>query len=134
MGYISYNEKGRYDTGLRKFEIEFYKMIDGTCPVKEFMDSLDNKMRAKLLRTVCLLEQNGNELRDPYSKHLEDGIFELRVKQGSDITRTLYFFVTGHKIILTNGFVKKEQKTPRSELNLAKKYRDDFLNRKEHLL
>lgn len=113
------------------FDVDFYIMSDGSCPMKEFLDSLDNKMRAKFLRTVMLLEQNGNELREPYSKHLDDGIFELRVKQGSDITRALYFFVVGHRIILTNGFVKKAQKTPKSEIDLAKKYREDYLNRKE---
>lgn len=45
------------------FDIDFYTMSDGSCPIKKFLDSLDNKMRAKLLRTVMLLEQNGNELR-----------------------------------------------------------------------
>lgn len=49
-------------------------------------------MRAKLLVGLDLLEENGPQLREPYSKHLEDGIFELRAKQGSDITRVLYFF------------------------------------------
>lgn len=51
--------------------------------------------------------------REPYSKHLDDGIFELRCKFGSDITRVLYFFYYEGKIILTNGFVKKTQKTPK---------------------
>jgi len=55
-----------------------------------------------------------------------------RGKQGTNITRILYFFVAGHKIILTNGFVKKTQKTPSMEISLAKKYREDFLSRKEH--
>lgn len=104
-------------------------MPDGTCPIREFLDSLDNKMRAKLLRTIMLLEQNGNELREPYSKCLDSGIFELRAKQGTDITRVLYFFMVGHKIILTNGFIKKTQKTPKSEIELAKKYREDYMNR-----
>jgi len=66
-----------------------------------------------------------------YSKHLEDGIFEIRTKFGSDITRVLYFFVIGRRIILTNGFVKKTQKTPASEIALAKQYRADYLSRKE---
>lgn len=77
-----------------------------------------------------LLERNGNELREPYSKSLGDGIFELRIKLGSDITRVLYFFVMDRKIILTNGFVKKTQKTPKQEIELCKKYRDEYLNRK----
>lgn len=78
---------------------------------------------------LMLLEQNGNELRAPYSKALEDGIFELRVQQGTDITRILYFFMVGHKIIITNGFVKKTQKTPQREIELAKKYRAEYMER-----
>ena len=73
----------------------------------------------------------GTQLREPYSKSLGDGIFELRAKQSSNITRILYFFVVGHQIILTNGFVKKTQKTPPEEIALAQKYRADYFYRKE---
>lgn len=111
------------------FDVDFFRKQDGSCPVEDFLNTLDTKMRAKLLRLIMLLEQNGNELREPYSKPLGDGIFELRAKQGSDITRVLYFFVIGHKIILTNGFIKKSLKTPRSEIELAKRYRADYLSR-----
>ncbi|MEI3028206.1 MAG: type II toxin-antitoxin system RelE/ParE family toxin [Ruminococcus sp.] len=78
-----------------------------------------------------MLEIRGNELREPFSKHIEDGIFEIRNKVGYDITRIFYFFVIGQKIILTNGFIKKSQKTPIAEIALAKKYRNDYLNREE---
>lgn len=67
-------------------------------------------MQAKLFRLLELLELKGNELREPYSKLLSDGIFEVRAAQGNNITRVLYFFVVGRKIILTNGFVKKNAK------------------------
>ena len=60
-----------------------------------------------------------------------EGIFEIRAKQGSDITRVLYFFVVGQKVILTNGFVKKTQKTPPSEIARAKRYRADYHSRVE---
>ena len=60
--------------------------------------------------------------------------FELRAKVGSDISRVLYFFYIGKRIVLTNGFVKKTQKTPENEKKLAKKYRDDFINREENSL
>ncbi len=127
-GYIPYNE-GRI--GLSKFEIKFYHKENGTCPFVDFLSSLDLKMRARVLRMLMLLEQNGNELREPYSKMLDDGIFELRVKQGSNISRALYFFLVGHKIVVTNGFIKKTEKTPVREINLAKKYRADYVLRKE---
>ena len=89
-------------------------------------------MRAKMLWTIQLLEVNGIELREPYSKALEDGIFELRAKVGSDISRVLYFFVVGHKVILTNGFIKKSTKTPSGEKEKAKRYRAEYLSRKGH--
>jgi phage-related protein len=89
-------------------------------------------MKAKITRTISMLETNGTDLREPQSKHLDDGIFELRAKVGTDITRVLYFFVVGRRIILTHGFVKKTDKTPPAEIEKAKQYRYDYLNRKEN--
>ena len=60
-----------------------------------------------------MLETDGNNIREPYSKFLGDGIYEVRVQQVNNITRVLYFFVVNKKIILTNGFIKKSQKTPK---------------------
>jgi len=62
---------------------------------------------------------------------LEDGIFELRCKLGSNITRALYFFYVGKRIVVTNGFVKKTQKTPPGEIKLAKDRRKDWIERQE---
>lgn len=111
------------------FDVEYYEKEDGTFPTEEFILSLDAKMQAKMFRELELLETFGNELREPHSKPLGDGIYEIRAKVASDITRVLYFFVINKKIILTNGFVKKTQKTPESEITLAKKYRKDYLER-----
>ena len=86
-------------------------------------------MKAKVIRVVDLLKSTGSELRPPYSKHLEDGIFEIRAQVGTDISRVLYFFMIGKKIILTHGFIKKTQKTPPHEIERAKKYRAEYLNR-----
>ena len=111
------------------YEIILYDTEDGRCPVHELLDSLEPKLLAKTLRTIDLLEMNGPLLREPYSKPLENGIFELRTKQGSDITRVLYFFIVGKKAVLTNGFIKKSQKTPKAEKELAKKYKADYERR-----
>ena len=70
---------------------------------------------------IGILKEKGNQLREPYSKNLDDGIFELRCKVGRNITRVLYFFYYKGQIVLTNGFVKKTQKTPPEEVELAKK-------------
>ena len=118
----------RSGSEILKFDVEFYDFND-SMPVKDFILEQDNKMQAKIFHNLELLELNGNSLREPYSKHLEDGIFELRTKVSNDITRILYFFVIGQKIILTNGFVKKTQKTPKNEIELAKARRNEYLNR-----
>ena len=62
---------------------------------------------------------------------MEDGIFELRCKLGSNITRALYFFYVGKRIVVTNGFVKKTQNTPPGEIKLAKDRRKDWIERQE---
>lgn len=115
---------------MSKFTVDFYETLVGVQPAKEFLLSLDKKMRAKMIDMICILQDNGNELREPYSKHLAEGIFELRAKVGSDISRVLYFFCNDRNIVLTNGFIKKSRKTPQSEIERAKQYRADFFQRK----
>lgn len=114
------------------FDIEFYTLPDGRKPVEEFLDSLPIKMRIKAIDSLDLLEQYGNQLRMPYSKALNDGLFELRIKFSSDISRIFYFFYVGNKIVVTNGFVKKTQKTPQVEHVKAQKYKKDYERRHSH--
>jgi phage-related protein len=116
---------------VTSFQVIFYEKENGEVPAEEFLDSLDRKMNAKLTRCIAALQEYGNELSEPYSKHLDDGIFELRAQVGSDISRALYFFVVGKRIILSHGFIKKTQKTPVSEIERAKLYRKDYLCREE---
>ena len=110
--------------------VEFYKTVDGVKPAGQFINSIEDvKLRAKMIRTVQLLEEFGYELGMPDSRYLEDGIFELRCIHGNDIARCLYFFTVGDKAIVTNGFVKKTKKTPREALEKAKELRKDFERR-----
>ena len=102
---------------MDKFEIIFYEKEDGTEPAKEFIKRLDKKMQAKMLRTIEMLQNNGYELREPYSKSISEGILELRAKVGSDISRVMYFFVIGKTAVLTNGFIKKHRKLQKKNLN-----------------
>lgn len=108
------------------FNIEFYQMENGEKPVEIFLDSLDPKMRAKALHSIAILKEFGNHLREPHSKSMGDGLFELRIKFASDISRIFYFFVVDNRIILTNGFIKKTLKTPKAEIDLARKYKADY--------
>ena len=57
------------------------------------------------------------------------GIFELRAKVGTDISRVLYFFYYEGRIVLTHGFIKKTQRTPAGEIEEAKKYRRHYIER-----
>lgn len=114
---------------MANYEVIFYETKNGEIPVQDFLMSLDKKMRAKLSGIISILQEYGNQLREPYSKYLDDGIFEIRGKVGSDISRVLYFFYYDGKIILTNGFIKKTQKAPKVELDRAKRYRKDYLER-----
>lgn len=81
------------------------------------------------MRSLKLLETFGPNLREPDSKPLSDGIFELRIIHGDNIARCLYFFFVGDKAIVTNGFVKKQQKTPPEEIEKALKYKADYERR-----
>lgn len=112
-------------------EVEFYDLPNGEEPAKEFIYSLPRGMMAKMLKNIDLLVEYGPALRGPYSERLEDGIFELRAKFGSDISRVLYFFIIDGKAILTHRFIKKQQKTPESEKIRAKKYRKEYLSRRK---
>lgn len=114
---------------MAEYQVVFYEKEKDTFPAEDFINSLDDKMAAKIYRVLRMLEKNGPELREPYSKHLDGGIFEARAKVGSDITRVLYFFYVNKQIVLTHGFVKKTQKTPPGEIDRAKAYRAEFLKR-----
>ena len=80
---------------MEEFNVVFYENTNGDIPVQDFLLSLDNKMRAKMLLSIRLVKEYGYLSRLPYSEELEDGIFELRAKSGSNISRILYFFVVG---------------------------------------
>lgn len=63
---------------MNQYRVEFYENRNGERPAEIFLDSLDIKMRAKLVMIMKVLQEKGNELREPYSKHVTDGIFEIR--------------------------------------------------------
>lgn len=114
---------------LRNFTVEFFETDNGSHPAEDFLASLDDKAAAKMYGLLELLEEYGNNMRMPYSRHLDSGIFELRVRLGTNVSRVLYFFFAERRIIVTNGFVKKTEKTPSAEIALAKKYRAIYLAR-----
>lgn len=116
---------------LAEYQVIFFEKENEESPVEEFIKSLDVKMSAKIYRLLVMISENGPDLREPYSKHLNDGIFELRARIGSDSARVLYFFFIGRRVVVTNGFIKKTDKTPKEEIIKAKAYREEFIKREE---
>ena len=114
------------------YEIVFYEKENGRIPVRDFLDSLPAHQRAKCLRDLEVLSEKGAELRPPASKHLRNGIFELRIPTSGEQARVFYFFYQNGSIVLTNGFLKKTQKTPPQELNRAIRYKNDWERRRNH--
>lgn len=113
-----------------EYEVEVYEKENGEIPFTDFWDDLSGKLRAKVLRDIELPAQFGNELREPYTKSLEDGIFELSSIVGKNNSRTLFFFYIDRKIVITHGFLKKQNKTPHREIDTAVRYRADWIRRK----
>lgn len=112
-------------------EIQFYRTINGDCPVEEFLDALGPKPAQKVA-WVLKLVQELPMVPKQYLKQLEgtDDPWEVRAEFGGDAFRLLGFWDAGRLIILTNGFAKKTQKTPERELELATQRKRDHLNRK----
>jgi phage-related protein len=98
-------------------------------PVKEYIDNLSLRERAKAMAFIGLLEDRGPGLIRPYADLLEDGIHELRIKLTGTQTRILYFFCYQDIIVLTNAFDKHTKKVPIGKIELAKESRTDFLAR-----
>ena len=111
------------------FEIIFYSKPSGSEPVRKFLDSLSTALRSKAVRDLNVLREQGPRLRLPYSRHLRDGLFELRIQTKGDDARVFYFFFDRQRIIVTSGFVKKSQKTPARELRRALRYKKDWEER-----
>jgi phage-related protein len=79
------------------------------------------------------LIQEVKQVPETYLKHIEgtDGLYEIRIQLGSDIFRIFCFFDKGKLVVLTNGFQKKTQKTPRKEIIKALKIMEEYQNEKK---
>lgn len=117
------------------WQVEYYKKENGNIPVLEYLLTLDAKMRAKAFSEIELLEKHGSSLREPYVKPIKGapykGLFELRVKFSSDISRIFYFTYRQKTFVLLHGFTKKTGKTPQRELERALRYKEDYERRCE---
>jgi phage-related protein len=108
------------------WEIILYRTKTGKEVVANFLDSLPVKHKAKAFWEIELLAEKGTSLREPYVKHIDGELWELRIKFSSDISRVFYFVPSKSQIVLLHGFVKKTQKTPKNEIEKAFKNLADY--------
>ena len=112
---------------MKKMEFDYYDWNE----FKQFLDQLPDKDAAKLIATIQNIENNGLIIaeRQLWVKKLENNLYEIRSKRASNIQRAIYFQVQGSQYLITNAFTKKTQKTPHEEIEKAKCYRKDYLER-----
>ena|ERR1700738_2721539 len=86
------------------------------------VEALPNDMRAKFLRIVQMIESWGIErMREPHVKHFEGRLWEMRMTGRDGISRAIYVVAAGRRVVVVRAFIKKTQKTPPSELELARR-------------
>ena len=116
-----------------EWQVEYYKKENGNMPVLDYLLTLDAKMRAKTFSEIELLEKHGTNLREPYVKPIKGtkykGLFELRIKFASDVSRIFYFAYRQKTFVLLHGFTKKSDMTPQRELDRALRYKEDYERR-----
>ena len=111
--------------------VNFYRTESGRCPIEDFLDSLSGKQAQKITWVLRLIEELDVVPRQYLKKLVNtEDIWEVRVQFGGNIFRLLGFFDGSMLLILTNGFVKKSQKTPRQEIELAVRRKNEYLSRK----
>lgn len=105
------------------FKIVYYKASSSGDPIHEFLIELAKSNPDLFTQVTKGIEKLRNRAyhKEPLSKHVEPGLWELRIRAGSDILRIMYTFAKGQVIILLHTFVKKQQKMPTSELETARK-------------
>ena len=110
------------------FSVDFYRTSGLKCPVGEFLDSLPGKTVQKITWVLKLIEEAQIVPQEYLKKLAPHDIWEVRVSFAGTKYRILAFVFKGSRLILTHIFVKKTQKAPRTEIDRALAYREDFLS------
>lgn len=108
-----------------------YRDSRGRVPVDEYLDTLQVRDRARVLREIELLEDYGPALRMPHARHLRGKLWELRIDTRPNSYRVLYAGIMGRKFVLLHIFAKKSEKTPESDMEIAERRLADYLARSE---
>jgi phage-related protein len=109
---------------------EFYSDDDGYEPVKEFICSLDEKKRGKVLQMIQILSEFGPNLPFPYSSQIEGKLRELRIHYGKSQLRIIYYLNSEGVFILLHAFEKKSQKISNNDIRIARERMKNDLNKR----
>lgn len=113
-----------------KWEVEFYQDSQGSIPVQDFICHQSAKVKAKILRYIDLLQDFNLSLGQPYvEKLVGSDVWELKIRHGSNYYRILYFASTGRRFVLLHAFIKKTDKTPKNEIEIAQNRIFDYRER-----
>ena len=109
--------------GEQEYQATFYQDPQtGRSPVLDYIEALNDKEKAKVLKYIEFLREHKGVLDEPYSKHIQGKIRELRVDFAKHRHRIFYFTFIGKNIILLNAFLKKTSKTPIVEIKKAEHF------------
>ncbi|MGA9365494.1 MAG: type II toxin-antitoxin system RelE/ParE family toxin [Bacteroidota bacterium] len=112
--------------------IQFYRKSSGQCPVEEFLDSLPDRDAQKIAWVLRLIERMDTVPQQYFKKLVgTEELWEIRTQIGGNSYRILGFFAGPTLLIVTNGFSKKQEKTPRKEIELAQRRRAEYSQRRK---
>lgn len=118
-------------TSHDEWQIVFYLDEAGQNPIGDFLEQLDQKTRTRFAWSIEQLRLRNVQAKAPLVKPIEGKLWELQEESKTNIYRVFYFFFTGRQIVLVHGFQKKTEKTPKHEIELAKKRMESFIKRTE---
>jgi phage-related protein len=109
---------------------EFYSDDQGYEPVREFILSLDDKRRGKVLQMIQILSEFGPNLPFPYSSQVEGKLRELRIRYGKSHLRIIYYLNSEGIFMLLHAFEKKSQKISNNDIRIARERMQNDLNKR----
>ena len=112
-----------------KRTIEFFRTENGKIPTAEFLDTLSDRVVQKIIAVIELLETERIVPAKFFKKLVDTELWECRIRWESNIYRLFCFFDRDNKVVITHGFAKKTQKTPRREIDRAMEYRREYFSR-----
>lgn len=109
----------------------FYQDSHQRLPVQDWLKGLNTQDEARVFQYFELLKEFGLQLKEPYTRHLHEKIWELRIPSGGSAYRVLYFAAPDgvKRFILVHAFTKTTRKTPKREIKIAVERYEDWLHR-----